>query len=92
MNVPHLYVVAFNFTVLIPLAAFWILSARRGPPTDFTIGVFAFVAGLVGIADAVMLSNDLFFGFMPGLFGVAATLFGARKLVIWKRNDEFQRR
>lgn len=90
MNLPIPYVFAFNFACLIPVVAFWVISARRGPPTDFTYGVFGLAAGTVGIADAVMMWNRLFFAFMPGLVGAAMAVFGAWKLFSWKRNDEFQ--
>lgn len=92
MTIPIPYVFAFVFVCLIPLAAFWVISARRGPPTDFHFGVFGLGAGIVGIAAAVMLRNQLFIWFMPGVAGTVAVVFGALKLGTWKRNDEFQRR
>jgi len=88
MSIPVVF--AFTFACLIPLAAFWVISARRGPQTNFHFGVFGLVAGAVGIADAVMLWNQPFIWFMPGLAGAAMAVFGTWKLVSWKRNDEYQ--
>ncbi len=92
MNIPVPYVFAFVFACSIPLAAFWVISARRGPHTDFHFGVFGLVAGIVGVAASVMLRNQPLIWFMPGVAGTGAVVFGATKLFTWKRNDEFQRR
>lgn len=90
MNVPIVF--AFTFVACIPVVAFWVISARRGPPTDFHFGVFGMASGVIGIADGVMLWNQPIIWFMPGVAGIVAVAFGAVKLVTWKRNDEFQQR
>ncbi|MBE2252353.1 MAG: hypothetical protein IAE78_22660 [Myxococcus sp.] len=93
MNVPLPFVIVFNLAVAIPLAAFWVISARRGPPTDFHVGTFALVFGLAGLVDAFLLWGALgSVAAVPALFGAGAASFGAFKLITWLRRDEVQLR
>lgn len=92
MNVPIVAVIAFNAVVALPVAAFWVISARKGPPTGFHLGVVTLALGLIGVADAIMLSSDTFLAAVFGLMGAPLVLIGAKKLFVWKRDDEIRQR
>lgn len=92
MNTPFAYVLAFNAVVMLPVAAFWILSARKGPPTDFVGGVVMLTLGLIGVVDSILLSGELFFAAVFVLMGAPLAFVGAKKLFLWKRNDEIRER
>lgn len=72
---PLPYIVGLDFIVLAPFAVAYVVMTRRQAPVDLRIGTFMTAATVVGIVDALLLSQWLPIG---ALFMAAqSVMFGA---------------